>query len=389
MVMPEQGPSEFTPDWSVHPGIVLREVLEARGIRQSELAERTGLTPKHVNQIVTGNIGISGDVAVLLERALSISAQFWTRADADYQAWASKEKARATVREYWQWARGFNAAALCRYGITGSGDDRAAKVEKILRFFGVASPAAFDQTWLRPRVSFRRSQAFAVDQQDTALWLCLVERSAEGVAVAPLRAAALRKAARTIPAMTNLTVTDGFTAARVALAEAGVVLTFVREVPGTRVWGATWWLSADQPVIALTARGRKPDTFWFNLLHEIGHVLLHPRRTTFLDLETSKTDSPGPEQEASEFAETTLLPASARSLIARATTREDLLLLAARLGIGISIVAGQHGYLTDQWSVGASLRGTITDGDIDLLEEISSAGPRDDKLAAEPGTARG
>ena len=63
-------------------------------------ADRTDA--QHVNQIVTGNIGISGDVALLLERALSIRRPgFWTRADADYQAWASKEKARATAGEYW------------------------------------------------------------------------------------------------------------------------------------------------------------------------------------------------------------------------------------------------------------------------------------------------
>jgi hypothetical protein len=59
--------------------------------------------------------------------------------------------------------------------------------------------------------------------------------------VPPLRPGALRKAARTVPVMTNLAVTDGFTAARAALAGAGVVLTFVREVPETRVYGATWW----------------------------------------------------------------------------------------------------------------------------------------------------
>ena len=365
-------PEEFTPDWSVHPGVILRGVLEEHGIRQSELAERTGLTAKHINQIVTGSIGISADVALVLERALDAKAGFWMRVEADYQAHVSREKAKTQLQEFSRWASKFDTETLQRQDITAPQDEPAAKTEKILRFFGVADPEAFERTWLQPRVSFRRSQAFAVTEQNTALWLRLIERNAQDLNVPPLRDAALRKTARALPAMTTLTIPDGFTAARSALAEAGVALTFVREIPGTRVCGATWWLAADRPVIGLTARGRKPDIFWFNLLHEVAHILLHPRRTTFLDLDTEKTVNNPAEHQADLFAEQTLLPDDARAIIARATTREELLLLAARLGVGIAIVAGHHGHATGQWQLGGSLRGKITDADIDTLETISA-----------------
>ena len=110
--MPPHGPQELEPDWSIHPGTILRQVLEQRGIRQAELAARTGLTAKHINQIVTEGIGISGDVALLLERALDIDARFWTRADADHQAYSSKQKAKAQVQEYYAWASKFDERHL-------------------------------------------------------------------------------------------------------------------------------------------------------------------------------------------------------------------------------------------------------------------------------------
>jgi len=368
-------PGELTPDWSVHPGVILRGVLEERGIRQSELAERTGLTAKHINQIVSGSIGISTDVAVLLERALDAEAGFWMRVEADYQAHISREKAKAQLQEFSQWAMKFDSETLQRHKVTNADDDPSTRADKLLRFFGVATTEAFEQTWLQPRVSFRRSQAFPVTEQNTALWLRLVERNAQNLGLPPLRDAALRKTTRTLPAMTTLTIPDGFTAARAALAEAGVALTFVREIPRTRVCGATWWLAADRPVIGLTARGRKPDIFWFNLLHEVAHILLHPRRTTFLDLDTEKTVSDPAEQQADALAEQTLLPDQSRAAIARATTREQLLLLATRLGVGVTIVAGHHGHATGQWHIGGSLRGKITDTDIDQLEKISARRP--------------
>ena len=372
--MPDPAPHQFDPDWALHPGIYLRRMLEERGIRQAELAERTGLTSKHVNQIVNETIGVSADVALLLERALGTTPGFWTRAEADYQARASREKANAELPEFFRWARSFDQVTLRRYGITAPGDSKDLLVEKILRFFGVASPQAFDRTWIQPRVSFRRSQSFTVDEPNTALWLRLIERSAEQVTVPPLHPAGLRKIARTIPAMTNHTVPHGFAVAREALVEAGVVLTFARQVPGTRVCGATWWLGAERPVIGLTERQRKPDIFWFNLLHEIGHILLHPRRTTFLDLDTEQKSGDPAESEADAFAAATLLPEDARAAVIAATTRNELLRLATRLGVSAAIVAGCHGKATGRWYIGASLRGTITDDDIHELEQISSTG---------------
>jgi HTH-type transcriptional regulator/antitoxin HigA len=363
---------EFVPDWSLHPGAVLRHVLDDRGLRQAELAERTGLSAKHINQIVKESIGVTGDVAVLLERALGIPAQVWTRAEADYQAFDSRRKSREALTGYASWAAKFDAATLRRHGIVGTKDDQTTKVEKILNFFHVASPEAFEQTWMRPRVSFRRSQAFTVAEQNTALWLRLVERSAEDVTVATLNGKALRAVARTLPSMTNLSVTDGFLAARAALAEAGVVLTFVRQVPNTRVCAATWWLDAERPVIGLTERQRKPDIFWFSLAHEIGHLVLHAKRTTFLDLESEKGSLDPAELEADEFAEHALFPGDTRDRIAQAHLRQDLVLLAARLGLGVAIVAGQYGHLTNQWRVASPLRGKITDDDIDLLERYAN-----------------
>ena len=184
--------------------------------------------------------------------------------------------------------------------------------------------------------------------------------------------------------MTNLTIADGFTAARAALAEAGVVLTFVRQVPETRVCGATWWLGPERPVIGLTERHRKPDTFWFNLLHEIGHIALHPRRTTFLDLDLEKNAGDAAEQEADTFAEATLLPDDARALIARAATREQLLLLAARLGVGVTVVAGHHGHATGRWNIGGTLRGKITDKMSTRWRFCAQTGPEDFMAASQP-----
>ena len=368
------GGMEFKPDWCLHPGEVLASVLEDQGVRQSELAERTGLSAKHVNQMIKKAIGISPDVAILLERTLGTPADFWIQAEADFQEQESRRKATTALDSYQDWAAQFDKKVLFKHGIINKTDSPTTVVDKILKFFQVATPAAFEQTWVRPSVSFRRSQAFTVNEPNTALWLRLVEVSATATPVQPFNPRALRRAAKTLPRLTTMAVPDGFIAARAALAEAGVALSFVQEIPGTRVHAATWWISAERPAIGITARQKRPDCFWHSLLHEVGHVVLHPRRESYLDLEGADPDDPA-EREANEFASELLFPGDASDRIARARSQQDLIRIAAQLGIGVSSVAGRYGHLTENWRIIGRLRVTMTDDDIRLLEAASAGQP--------------
>ena len=46
----------YEPDYVVHPGEYLEEVLEARNIKKNELAERLGVTDKHISQIINNRL---------------------------------------------------------------------------------------------------------------------------------------------------------------------------------------------------------------------------------------------------------------------------------------------------------------------------------------------
>ena len=53
----------------------------------------------------------------------------------------------------------------------------------------------------------------------------------------------------------------------------------------------------------------------------------------------------------------TLFPADAHRLILGAESRQDLILLAANLGIGVAVVAGRYAKLTHNWKIASPLRG--------------------------------
>lgn len=63
----------------LHPGEVLREELEARGISQREFAEAIGMRPPHLNELLKGKRHISVILALKIEGTLKINADIWMR----------------------------------------------------------------------------------------------------------------------------------------------------------------------------------------------------------------------------------------------------------------------------------------------------------------------
>ncbi len=73
------------PNWISPPGETILDILEERGWSQSELAERTGYTRKHINQLVKGNASITEETGLKLERVLGSTAGFWLNREAQYR----------------------------------------------------------------------------------------------------------------------------------------------------------------------------------------------------------------------------------------------------------------------------------------------------------------
>lgn len=63
-------------DWDRRPGFFLGEELAERGWSQKLLAEKTGLDSSMVSRLLSGD-RFSPRIALLLEDALGVSAEYW------------------------------------------------------------------------------------------------------------------------------------------------------------------------------------------------------------------------------------------------------------------------------------------------------------------------
>ncbi len=70
---------------TVHPGEVLQEALDERGMSQVAFARRVDYSPKHVSQIINGKARVTAEAALRFERVLGISASFWMALQSDHE----------------------------------------------------------------------------------------------------------------------------------------------------------------------------------------------------------------------------------------------------------------------------------------------------------------
>lgn len=137
---------------------------------------------------------------------------------------------------------------------------------------------------------------------------------------------------------------DGPIRAREALRENGILLIAEPQIPGLAIDGAAF-LEGNVPVIGMTIRKDTIDNFWFTLLHEIAHAVLHHRTglaTGFFDqLESVSTDEQ--EAEADSFAANILIPEEKwRRSTARIANSADVIeKFAKEIGIHPAIVFGR------------------------------------------------
>lgn len=357
---------DFTPDWTVSPGAVLQTELEDRSMSQADLAARTGLTPKHINQVIKGTASLSSDVAVRLELALGIPSILWGRLEADWQDHRSHQRNREQLATYTDWAAKFPLREMRERGLPVPTVQTEA-VQWLLAWFRVADPGAFADVFTAPMVSFRRSQKYRNDPVATAVWLRLAEKRSRRLPLEPWNPARLRRnLGRLRSCVSSTHLVDGFERAQQVAADCGLALVFVEEFDGTRASGATRWLRG-YPLVALSSRNKKADGFWFTLFHELGHVLHDPKRATYIDLDGMEgDDSDGREDQANEFAVQTLLPHS-HDMQIRAAAISDLPRVAEQLGVDLGLVAGRRGHLTREWAQVARFRPSIDWSELERL----------------------
>jgi len=298
---------------AIHAGEFLEDALEEYDMSQADLAERTGLSKKIINDIVKGRNPITHPTAFKLSKVFNFPAEYWMKLQQAYDANVahSEEEIKLVVEVKKQTAKFketyFELKKLNKGFVSGL-DWTPQNLEKITselqKFFGVHSLGFVDGTM---DFAFRKYKRKNVNPYTLSAWLRIGKIKAQNVDTQPFDEKKLKSLLSKLRELSNNAPEEYLPRVEQLLSGCGVVVVYMPKMTNTHVQGASKWLANDKVLLMLNTNKRTEGQFWFNLFHEIGHILLHSKKEVFVDFDQNgeKTEI---EEQADSFAQKQLMP---------------------------------------------------------------------------------
>lgn len=301
--------NEYLPDYVSPPGETLLETIEALGMPQAQLAERTGRSKKMINEIIKGKAPITPKMAIELERVTGVTTSFWNNRERNYREFIAKHEEQKYLKKHISWLNQIPVAAMIKLGWIDKSKDKVQRLKNVLNFLGIASPAQWPslEKGLMKQVAFRKSRAYKADNRALICWFRKGEQEAKDIDCNPFDSSVFLKTLEKIRLLT-VEPPEVFQNRLIRLcAGCGVAVVFIPALPKTRASGVTRWLSPEKALIQLSLRYKTDDHLWFSFFHEAGHILKHGKREIFIDGDDIGMDEIK-EDEANRFAADLLIP---------------------------------------------------------------------------------
>lgn len=332
-------------DFAAAPGETLRESIEALGMPQVELADRTGLDKKTINLIIKGVEPLTHNTALALEKVLRVPARFWINLEAQYRAHLAELEEQKRLAEYADWARSFPYPAMVKNGFIEAATKAEEKAMHLLRYFGVSTPEQWEKCYaeMHLELSFRRSPRTAGKLAGISSWLRQGELLSQAAEAAEFDEELFKQNLQEIRKLTTASPSEFAEQITTLCAEAGVIYQLVPELPGQGISGVMRWVNK-RPMIQQSLLFKTNDHFWFTFFHEAKHVLQKRKKSIFLEGSNADQEDVQREEEANTFARDLLIPRELWSTFVQGTSRYssfDIQHFANEIDIHPGIVSGR------------------------------------------------
>lgn len=257
------------------PGYFIREQMELRDWTQSDLAEVTGFTVKHLNKVLQDKQQLTLDMARVLGEVFNTSAQYWMNIDTSYRLWLSQKKSKGEIEADIKgliYERMPIRDMIAKGWIRKSSSTGSLK-KQVLNYWGWERLdfSILDKDYL-PGFT-RKSTAYNQFNASYAItWFRKAQLEAASRKAPPYKKVKLERLYNNLNSYT--TKDNGVNQFIEDLSQVGVIFFVLPHLQKTYLDGAAFY-SGKNPVIVYTARYKRIDNFWFTVAHEIAHILLH------------------------------------------------------------------------------------------------------------------
>lgn len=341
-------------DWDykfiIHPGEFLQDELEQLNITQIELSQKINVSKKTINQIIKGKGSITAQMAFRFEKILSKTVDYWINIQKIYDKnvllFENEKHLEEEVSEY------IDEIEDCYKDLVKIGIVEKFRfvskyyknmISELHRYFQVYSLGYFKKDKIM--VNFRKYKRKKINDYSVAAWLHLGRKIAINKKAGKFD---MKKLKDSLPLIKNLMLEkpkNYLIKLEELFLSIGIVLVYAPLFKNTHIQGATQWIEKDKICIMLMMSNQYEDKFWFNLFHEIGHILKHGKKEIFINMdglnELKQEIEIKKEKEADEFAEEILLPNFNKKNLRKRDLLLNIKTLSIEYNVPESIIAGR------------------------------------------------
>lgn len=337
--------NQYRPQVVFHPGETLKEKLIEQEMGPKEFALRSGKPEKTIISVLKCKSSITPEMAVQFEYVLKIPAHFWLNKQRSYDEFVARLEREEVLSESKDWAKRFPYSEMTKMGWLADRNDLNGKTSELLGFFSVSDDKAWEEYYLNQqlRVSFRISLAQTKEPHALSAWLRRGDHQASELASKPYDAKKFKDSLDRIKRLMAAHPIDFFNQLQAICLESGVKVVHTPCLSKAPISGATRWLGENSPLIQLSGRYKRNDSFWFTFFHEAGHILLHGKKDIFLEsIEYSDLDRKK-ELEADEFAIKWTFSREQRDImmLKKSITEADIITFAEEFGTHPAMIIGR------------------------------------------------
>ena len=298
------------PAVATHPGSVLKKELKARGIKQKDFAEAIGMPAPNLSELIKGKRNITESIAIKLEEALGIPFQNWMNLQNRYH-YVKKCREELDAKE-----RNAESEELSLYS--------RLNMPVLYKFYNIDSLKSSDRLdALKEQLKidlnglhlletntngyFKRSERLRIDEINMRTWLLMAWAEAIKAQLPEIYSPQKGlEAAKAIADSANAgIITTDFL--KDTLNKNGIIYIQVPKLEAAPI-DAYSMLAGSNPAIVVTYRHNDLDKLVFDVLHEIGHIMLHiTSGKSYIAVENDHYSQSIEEVEANRFANDTLI----------------------------------------------------------------------------------
>lgn len=327
-----------------HPGEALAEKLQELEMGPKEFAIRANKPEKTVSAILNGQSSITPDMAVQFESVLKMPAHFWMRLQRDYDEFQARMAHKERIQNAMAWTKLFPVKEMVQNKWIPKVNNVEDATEALLAFFGVSNQKAWEEYYYHQqlKVAFRISLAHTQQPHAISAWLRRGELQAAQLSANAYQERVFKDTLPEIKQLMAQQPADFFQRLQGLCAEAGVKVVHTPCISKAPINGSTRWLN-DTPLIQLTGRYKRNDSFWFTFFHEAGHILLHGKKDVFLEAVDYSDKDLEKEKQADDFAvKWTLSVEQEEELLQRFHFKEeDILAFSEKFNTHPAIIIGR------------------------------------------------